>query len=74
MFRSNGQSVEENQEDDQPIENLGFDSCTALPPEQPVPSSGVTAEKENKFLFTYWVLSKKKRFGRMSGRAWDGAK
>lgn len=46
MFRGDGQSVEENQEDDQPIENLRFDCCSALPSEQPVPPPRVATEKE----------------------------
>lgn len=46
MFRGDGQSVEENQEDDQPIENLRFDRCPALPPAQPVPPPRVSTEEE----------------------------
>lgn len=46
MFRGDGQSVEENQEDDQPIENLWFDRCPALPPTQPVPPPRVSTEEE----------------------------
>lgn len=46
MFRGDGQSVEENQEDDQPIEKLGFDPCPALPPTQPVPPPRVSTEGE----------------------------
>ncbi|TNN65170.1 hypothetical protein EYF80_024577 [Liparis tanakae] len=44
MLRGDGQSVEENQEDDQPIEKLGFDPCPALPPTQPVPPPRVSTE------------------------------
>lgn len=69
MFRGDGQSVEENQEDDQPIKNLGFDGGAALPPEQPVPSSGVTTEEERQFFFIGYKLK-----GRTSRRVWDGAK
>lgn len=46
MFRGNRQSVEENQEDDQPIENLGFDRCPALSPTQSVPPPRVATEEE----------------------------
>lgn len=46
MFRGNRQSVEENQEDDQPIENLRFDRCPALSPTQSVPPPRVTTEKK----------------------------
>lgn len=46
MFRGDGQSVEENQEDDQPIENLWFDRRPALSPTQPVPPPRVSAEEE----------------------------
>lgn len=46
MFRGDGQSVEENQEDDQPIENLRLDRCPALPPTQPVPPARVSTEEE----------------------------
>lgn len=48
MFRGDGQSVEENQEDDQPIENLRFDRCPALPPAQSVPPSRVSTERERR--------------------------
>lgn len=46
MFRGDGKSVEENQEDDQPIENLRFDRCPALPPTLPVPPPRVSTEEE----------------------------
>jgi len=46
MFRGDGQSVEENQEDDQPIENLRFNCCSTLPSAQSVPPSRVATEKE----------------------------
>lgn len=46
MFRGDGQSVEENQEDDQPVENLRLDRCPALPPTQPVPPARVSTEGE----------------------------
>lgn len=45
MFRGDGQSVEENQEDDQPIENLRFDRRSTLPPAQPVPPPRVPTER-----------------------------
>lgn len=45
MFRRDGQSVEENQEDDQPIENLRFDRRPTLPPTQPVPPPRVPTER-----------------------------
>lgn len=46
MFRGYGESVEENQEDDQPIENLRLDRRSALPPKQPVPPARVPTEEE----------------------------
>lgn len=46
MFRGDGQSVEENQEDDQPVENLRLDRCPALPPTQPVPPARISTEGE----------------------------
>lgn len=46
MFRSDGQRVEENQEDDQPIKNLRLDRCTTLPPTQPVPPPRVATAEE----------------------------
>lgn len=45
MFRGDGQSVEEYEEDDQPIENLRFHRRPALPPAQPVPPPRVAAER-----------------------------
>lgn len=45
MFRGDGQGVEKNQEDDQPIENLGLDCCSTLSPTQPVPPPRVATEK-----------------------------
>lgn len=49
MFGGDGQSVEENQEDDQPIEKLRFDRRPALPPAQPVPPARVpTAGREGR--------------------------
>lgn len=44
MFRGDGQSVEENQEDDQPVENLRLNPCPALPPEQSVPPARIPTE------------------------------
>lgn len=41
MFRGDGQGVEENQEDDQPVENLRLDARPALPPKQSVPPARV---------------------------------
>lgn len=46
MFRGNGQRVEEDQEDDQPVENLGLDPRPALPPEQSVPPARVPTAQE----------------------------
>lgn len=46
MFRGDGQSVEENQEDDQPVENLRLDPRPALPPKQPVPPARVSTAQE----------------------------
>lgn len=46
MFRGDGQSVEENQEDDQPVENLRFDPGPALPPKQSVPPARVSTAQE----------------------------
>lgn len=43
MLGGDGQGVEENQEDNQPVEDLRLDSRPALPPEQPVPPAGVPA-------------------------------
>lgn len=43
MLGGDGQGVEENQEDDQPVEDLRLDPCPALPPEQPVPPARVPA-------------------------------
>lgn len=44
MFRGDGESVEENQEDDQPIEKLRFDGRPTLAPAQPVPPARVATE------------------------------
>lgn len=50
MFRGDGQCVEENQEDDQPVENLRLDARPALPPKQSVPPARVpTAQGEERF-------------------------
>lgn len=46
MFRGDGQGVEENQEDDQPVENLRLDPRPALPPEQSVPPARVPTAQE----------------------------
>ena len=46
MFRGDGQSVEENQEDDQPVENLRLDPRPALPPEESVPPARVPTAQE----------------------------
>lgn len=46
MFRGDGQSVEENQEDDQPVENLWLNSRPTLPPEQSVPPARVPTAQE----------------------------
>lgn len=46
MFRGDGQSVKENQEDDQPVENLWLDPRPALPPEQSVPPARVPTAQE----------------------------
>lgn len=44
MFRGDGQRVEEDQEDDQPVENLGFHGRSAFPPTQSVPPPRVATE------------------------------
>lgn len=48
MLGGDGQGVEENQEDDQPVEDLRLDSGPALPPEQPVPPARVPAGRRGR--------------------------
>lgn len=57
MFRGNCQSVEENQENNEPIENLRFDRRPALSPTQSVPPPRVATKRKE-------VEIERKRFGR----------
>lgn len=42
MFRGDDQCVEEHQEEDEPVEKLGFHPDTALPPEEAIPATSMT--------------------------------
>lgn len=45
MLRGNDQCVEEYQQEDEPVEELGFHPHMALPPEEPIPAASMTPEE-----------------------------
>lgn len=45
MFCGDDQRVEENQQEDEPVEEFGFHPDTALPPEEPIPVTSMAPEE-----------------------------
>lgn len=45
MLCSNDQRVEKYQQEDEPVEELGFHQDTALPPEETIPATSMTPEE-----------------------------
>lgn len=45
VFRGDGERVEENQEDDQPVEDARLHGRAAFPPAEPIPAAPVAAAK-----------------------------
>lgn len=43
VLGGDGECVEENQEDDQPVEDAGLHGRTALPPAEPIPPAPIAA-------------------------------